>query len=184
MTGNKVALRALGAAHASSPYLDWLRDREVTRFLEARFTHYDAARLAAYIAAENGRDSAVLFGIFTAHGARHIGTIKLSQIRPEHRHCVVGLMIGERSAWGQGCGTEAIALACRYAFEVLGLHKVSAGCYANNRASSRAFEKAGFRLEGHLAEEHMSDEGWVDKLWLGLINPAERAAGARTAGRA
>jgi RimJ/RimL family protein N-acetyltransferase len=172
--GNHLVLRELDDSHAGEPYLGWLRDTEVTRYLEARFTSYDRERLAAYIRAENERANAVLFGIFRKPQGRLIGTIKLSQIRPEHRHCVVGLMIGDKSAWGRGYGTEAILMACGYAFETLRLHKVGAGCYSNNSASVRAFEKAGFRLEGRLPEDRMSEQGWIDKLWLGLINPAER----------
>ena len=171
--GARVSLRPVGEEAAGSDYLGWLHDPEVTRYLEARFTDYTAERLCAYIRAENERPNAIFFGIYLNSDGRLIGTIKLSQVRAEHRHCELGLMIGDKTAWGRGYGAEAIELACRYAFECLGLHKVAAGCYGNNLGSARAFEKAGFSLEGRLAEDRWSAEGWVDKLWLGLINPGE-----------
>jgi RimJ/RimL family protein N-acetyltransferase len=172
--GRKVSLRAMDESAADAAYLGWLNDSVVTQYLEARFTNYTRERLEGYIRAENERADAVLFGIHRIEDGARIGTIKLSRIRPEHRHCEIGLMIGDRSAWGRGYGAEAIALSCGYAFTDLKLHKVSAGCYGDNLGSARAFEKAGFVVEGRLREDRWSGDHWVDKLWLGLINPAER----------
>ena len=171
--GKRVTLRPISEEAPLIDYLGWLQDSEVTRYLEARFTDYTVEKLRAYIRAENEKPNAFFFGICLNPDGRLIGTIKLSQVRAEHRHCELGLMIGDKTAWGRGYGAEAIELACRYAFECLGLHKVAAGCYGNNLGSARAFEKAGFSLEGRLAEDRWSAAGWVDKLWLGLINPSE-----------
>lgn len=172
-----MGLRALEEMHAGGPYLHWLKDEAVTRFLEARFQDYDAERLRNYIRAENNRPNAVLFGIFHVADDRLIGTLKLSQIRPIHRNCEIGLMIGEKSEWGKGRATEAIALACRYAFETLNLHKVTAGCYCDNSGSTGAFLKAGFIQEGRLREDRMTATGWVDCLILSRLNPADAAPG-------
>src|ERR1019366_10638994 len=60
--GRQVELRSLDETHAEGPYLAWLQDKEVTRFLEARFIDYDADKLRRYIRAENERSNAVLFG--------------------------------------------------------------------------------------------------------------------------
>jgi ribosomal-protein-alanine N-acetyltransferase len=171
--GRQVELRLLDEIHADGPYLAWLHDREVTRFLEARFTDYDAVRLRNYIRTENERSNAVLFGIFRAQDGKLIGTLKLSQIRTEHRNCEIGLMIGERSEWGRGHASEAITLACRYAFETLRLHKVTAGCCSDNLGSTRAFLKAGFVQEAHLREDRVSEGEWVDTLLLSRLNPLE-----------
>ena len=179
MAGGRLVLKALSAEHAGGPYLSWLLDPQVTRFLEARFTQYDAERLRNYIAAENERTNAVLFGVFVRDDGRQIGTVKLSQIRMDHRNCDIGIMIGDRAAWGQGFGTEAIELASRYGFETVGLHKILAGIYSDNEGSTRAFLKAGYALEGRLVDDRWNGRTFVDRLLLGLVNPAERAmAGA------
>lgn len=49
---------------------------------------------------------------------------------------------------GQECGIEAIRLVSDYAFKRLNLHKVTAGIVAIHQASIKAFEKAGFEIEG------------------------------------
>ena len=171
--GQLVRLDALDETHAGGPYLAWLADPHITRFLEVRFNRYDENRLRDYIKTENDRADAVLFGMFAATTSRLIGTIKLSNIHRQHRNCAVGLMIGDSSVWGKGYATEAIALACRYAFEVLGLHRVVAGCYATNVASARAFAKAGFVAEGRLRDDRLDGAEWVDTLLMARLNPAE-----------
>jgi ribosomal-protein-alanine N-acetyltransferase len=168
--GDRIQLSALEDREAGGAYLSWMRDPEVTRFLEARLADYDEDRLRRYIQAENENPNSVLFGIFRKSDVQLIGTLKLSKIQQHHQNCEIGLMIGDKAEWGKGCATEAIALACRYAFETLRLHRVSAGCYSTNPASARAFAKAGFEFEGRLREERLTAVGWVDTLLLGRIN--------------
>lgn len=172
--GERIQLAALDDGRADGRYLSWLRDPEVTRFLEARLVEHDEERLRSYVRTENENPESVLFGIYRKSDVQLIGTLKLSNIRQHHWNCEIGLMIGDKTEWGKGCATEAIVLACRYAFETLKLHRVSAGCYSNNPASARAFTKAGFELEGRLREERLTPDGWVDTLLLGRINSSSR----------
>ncbi len=66
-------------------------------------------------------------------------------------------MIGDREAWGRGIGSEAIRVMVDIARDELGLRKLTAGCYASNVGSSRAFEKAGFHVEGRRAGHFLLD---------------------------
>ena len=66
-------------------------------------------------------------------------------------------MVGDRAAWGQGVATEAISLMTHIAQEELGLRKLTAGCYASNVGSVRAFIKAGFAVEGRRAAHFVLD---------------------------
>lgn len=61
----------------------------------------------------------------------------------------LGFWIGERF-WNKGIATEAIQLACYYAFEYLELIRVYAAVFDFNIASKKALEKAGFTLEAVL----------------------------------
>lgn len=51
---------------------------------------------------------------------------------------------------GQGYLSEGVALAVRYAFERLELHRVEADIQPGNDASVRLVERLGFRREGSL----------------------------------
>ena len=55
-----------------------------------------------------------------------------------------GYLIGEDDMRGKGFGTEATRLMMAYAKEVKGLRHLTARVIADNAASLRSFEKAGF----------------------------------------
>jgi ribosomal-protein-alanine N-acetyltransferase len=52
-----------------------------------------------------------------------------------------------KDLWGQGLGTEAGAACLRYAWDVLGLRRVVAVAYPENRPSTRIMEKIGMHFE-------------------------------------
>jgi len=51
----------------------------------------------------------------------------------------------------------------------LNLHKLRAGCYADNIGSIKAFEKNGFSQEGCLKNQWYSNGNYMDQIWLGLL---------------
>jgi len=64
---------------------------------------------------------------------------------------------------GRGYATEMVRAALDLAFGELGLHRVTAGCFAANVASWRVMEKAGMRREQHGVRDSWHAElGWVD----------------------
>lgn len=151
-------------------YLAWLRDPLVLRYLEARFHEHSLESLRQYIKQCNAATNVLLLGIRLKDGGQHIGNIKLGPIDRHHRRADIGLIIGERSQWGRGYATEAILCVARYAFDVLKLRKVVAGCYAENTASSRAFERANFLVEARLPEHWMVGNTVQDGVLLGLTS--------------
>ena len=58
------------------------------------------------------------------------------------------MLIGDRAVGGTGVGTATIELVARAADESLKIRKIAAGSYASNVGSKRAFEEAGFAIEG------------------------------------
>jgi hypothetical protein len=52
-----------------------------------------------------------------------------------------------RAYWRQGYATEALRAVIARSFAALGARRVSAWCWAGNRASARVMAKAGMRLE-------------------------------------
>ena len=63
--------------------------------------------------------------------------------------------------WGRGLMSEAALAATRWAFETLGLHKVTVGHVEGNEPSRRIIEKIGFR---YLAA--FEEDAWRDGRWL------------------
>jgi ribosomal-protein-alanine N-acetyltransferase len=102
------------------------------------------------------------------HAGRAVGTIGLDDIEFEMRawrldRGELGYWIAP-SLWGQGLVSEAARAVVSFGFEVIGLHKVTAGCVAENAASRRVIEKLGFRSVGRL-----EDDVWRDGRWWSVL---------------
>ena len=59
--------------------------------------------------------------------------------------------------WGRGIATEAVALVTAWAFDAHGLLRIFAQPFADNRASRRVLEKAGYVLEGTMRRSAVKD---------------------------
>ncbi len=64
-----------------------------------------------------------------------------------------------KELWGQGLGTEAGAGCLRYAWDVLGLRRVVAVAYPENRPSTRIMEKIGMRFERRVTGKEIGFPG-------------------------
>lgn len=159
-------LRALGPEDATQRYLDWMCDPQVNRYLESRFATHTQESLRSFVTAMNASPDNYLFGMFLESQGEHIGNIKIGSISEHHRHADVGLIIGAKTAWGKGYGTEAIRLVTRYAFDELGLNKLYAGMYVENVGSTRAFLKAGYREIGVLKRHVLCHGCFIDSLMV------------------
>ena len=81
---------------------------------------------------------------------------------------------------GHGYATEALTEVLRLCFEVLGLRRVTAGCFAANEPSWRLMERLGMRRETHTVRESLHrTEGWLDGLEYALLAEEWRARRGR-----
>jgi RimJ/RimL family protein N-acetyltransferase len=170
--GERICLRDVRPDDVNENYIRWMNDPEVTQYLEARFSPCAEDDIKRYVGSMAGKDDEIFLAICLRDGGAHIGNIKLGPINKHHSFAYISLVIGEKGCWGKGYATEAISLMVRFAFDELGLHKVMAGCYANNAGSAKAFEKAGFSREGIERKKWMCNGEYVDGVVLGLVNPA------------
>ena len=166
--GLAVDLRPVKDSDVTDEYVAWLNDPQVNQYLETRFVEQTHADVRRYVRDQADAADAVFLAIVRRADGRHIGNLRIGAIDPHHRSATIALVIGDRGAWGQGLGSDAIGAATRYAFTALGLDKLTARCYATNLASIRAFEKAGWRHEGVQHGQFMTGAGRVDGVWLGI----------------
>jgi RimJ/RimL family protein N-acetyltransferase len=90
----------------------------------------------------------VRFAITLRESGQFCGGIGL-RVNREHRRAELGYWLGV-PYWGQGYATEAAQAVVRYGFETLGLARIYASHFSENRASGRVLEKIGMRHEGCL----------------------------------
>jgi len=173
----RLLLRDVIEADADGPYLDWLNDPAINRYLESRFAVHDREGLHAYIAAQRADPAVHFLAIVTRHDDRHVGNIKLGPLEAVHRRGDIGILLGDPGVWGRGYAAEAIGAVAEWAFAQLPVDKLTAGAYAPNVGSIKAFERAGFHVEARRRAHYRTDEGEpVDAVLLarfasGALNP-------------
>lgn len=143
-----VILKQLTTKNFNPDYLNWLNDKKINKYLEVRYKKQTKKSINQFINICKNSKNIKLFGIFLKSEKLHIGNIKIQITNYIHKRAEVGLLIGDKKAWGQGYGTEAIKLITQYAKKKLNLKKLYAGCYEENIGSKKAFLKAGWKIEG------------------------------------
>lgn len=143
--GSLVRLRAPEPADRERMHR-WFNDPEITRHIMVR---YPQAQDSARILRETSGDltyTGANFAIETLERL-HIGGCWLGG-SPEDRVARLGIHIGERDCLGKGYGTDALRVLCRFAFDMMDVHRVELEVFAENGRAIRAYEKTGFRREG------------------------------------
>lgn len=173
----QLILAPLSIDHASGPYLEWMNNPEVVRFLESRFQHFERADLELFIENCNRSSSIILLGMFDRRDGTHVGNIKLGPIDGRHRRGEIGLIVGDKSKWGRGLAREAIAATAEFAFSELNLAKLTAGCYASHIGSIRAFLAAGWHEEARRTRHVLLDGQWEDVILLARFGDHDSSRG-------
>jgi RimJ/RimL family protein N-acetyltransferase len=81
---------------------------------------------------------------------RHIGNVMYYNIDTIRREAELGITIGERGAWGQGLGRDAVNTLVRHVLRATGFRRVYLKTLDWNVRAQRTFERAGFRMCGRL----------------------------------
>ncbi len=156
IAGERVTLRPV--AEQDYPLIQaWQNDPEVWWLMdyEGPFSLADIAE-SERRAREEGHPYTVEFE------GRPIGRIGLNNIRRRDRICALYVFLGDRSAWGDGLGTDAIDALLAHAFDRFDLHQVELWSLADNERAIRAYRHCGFHETARLADRSWKDGRWVD----------------------
>lgn len=78
-------------------------------------------------------------------------------------------MIGEKSYWNKGYGTEAVRLLAKHGFHTINLHRIYLRVLENNLRAIRAYEKAGFTHEGRQRQADYKNGMYIDLLVMSML---------------
>ena len=162
LLGERVRLTRFSAADITEDYLGWLNDPIVTRLSNQRFVTHDRASSERYLASFDGSPHHFL-SVRRRDGDRAIGTMT-AYVSPHHGTADMGIMIGERSAWGGGFGQDAWNSLLAWLLGEGGMRKVTAGTLAINQPMIRIAEQSGMMLEGRRARQEIVEGEAVDIL--------------------
>jgi ribosomal-protein-alanine N-acetyltransferase len=144
-------------------------DADVTRFFS--WGPYESPEEPeAYVASlPVRRERGDLLDFLIVHPADGpIGVTGISEPSRRDRRATVGTWLGRRW-WGSGANFEAKALISAFAFDALGMHRLTAWANTRNGRSQAALERVGFRREGVLAAWHRHGDVYHDVVVFSLL---------------
>lgn len=146
--GNVVQLVAIEFKHLEQT-LKWLNDPEnILNLTYMPFKNY--FQQEKWFKEVSIDDSKLELAIIT--GKKHVGQIALHKIDYRNRKANIVIFIG-KEYWRKGYAKDAVGALERFAFNILGLHKLYTTVYESNKSSIKLFESCGFKREGKLVDE-------------------------------
>lgn len=166
LKGRKTTLRPILATDI--PLLTrWINDPDVRPFVSGVFPVTEGQE-QEWFAQRSKKDENDIILVIEADG-RPIGSMGIHRINWQTRVATTGALIGEKTYWNKGYGTDAKMALLQYAFDTLNLRKIMSQVKAFNERSVAYSLKCGYKIEGRLRRQHFAFGRYWDEVILGLF---------------
>ena len=149
-------------------YAQWFSDLELTTYTGAVGRSFTLEQEQEWYERTAKDSSNYTFAIVVRERRQPIGIVSLMNIRQRRRVAELGIAIGDKSAWGQGYGSEAVRLMCDYGFTFLDLHTIFLWHFGFNERAHHAYLKAGFQVAGRLRGGDVFDGQRYDDILMDI----------------
>lgn len=145
MTTQRLEIIPFAEEHLTDRYISWLNDPEVVMYSDQRFKNHTQKSCREYW--QSFQNSPNFFWALVSNDPElgYIGTMT-AYVKEQNKEADVGILIGEKAAWGRGYGLEAWQAVCDWLFESANIAKITAGTDVKNTAMRRIMAKAGMAL--------------------------------------
>lgn len=168
--GEKVLIRLFNEGDITTGYIGWLNDPLTMRFSNQRFfTHNRESSLRYLQSFKNSHN--LFFSVRDKKTGLPLGTMT-AYVAPHHGTADIGILIGERSIWGQGYGVDAWSTLLQWLFQRCDLRKVTAGTLACNQAMLRLMYNSGMITDGIRHAQEIVDGIPQDMLYFARFRDA------------
>ncbi|HVN55256.1 MAG TPA: GNAT family protein [Anaerolineaceae bacterium] len=152
-------------------FVTWVNDPEVTAglLLYLPMSLEDETSWFESMQKRPPAERPMVIEIREGEGWLPVGNCSFFNLDSRIRSSEVGIMIGEKSFWNQGYGTEAMALLLRHGFETLNLNRIYLRVFANNPRAIRSYEKIGFVHEGVERQGEYKAGQYIDVLLMSVL---------------
>lgn len=171
LTTERLRLVQLGPEHLDAS-LAALEDQDAMRLTGTRGA-FARDRVRAHLGRLPGADDRADFAITDADGA-YLGEVVLNDLEEDDLAMNYRIALAGPSVRGHGYGTEAGRAVVAWAFDVVGLHRVSLEVYAFNPVAQRSYEKIGFVVEGRARDALLWDGVWTDAVLMAMLDTDPR----------
>lgn len=167
IVGDRIYLRPIDIEDLQSIVL-WRNDKEIREYMGTT-SPSNRIRRKESIERLYKDDRNVALGIVLKESDQFIGCTGLYGISIPHRRAELGILIGDKSCWSKGYGTEAMNLMLKHGFDQLNLHRIYLFVLDFNPRAIRAYEKVGFRQEGVFRDHGFRDGKYCDDYAMGIL---------------
>ena len=168
--GERIRLRPIEREDLAT-FVAWLNDPEVRHGL-ALYLPVSSAEEDRWFedTLKEARDQRPLaIELEREGGWKLIGSCGYDKIDWRNRGSEVGIMIGDKTCWNQGYGTQVMRLLLLHGFNTLNLERVFLRVFEDNPRAIRAYEKAGFIHEGRMRQAEFRDGRYLDVLLMSVL---------------
>lgn len=168
--GKRIRLRAVEREDINKFY-EWVNDPEVTLGLSLflPLSLREEEKWFEKLLDRSAEERPLAIEMREKNSWRLIGNCGMFNVEWVNRSAELGIMIGDKSMWNQGLGTETMILLLKHGFETLNLHRLFLRVYDDNERAIRAYQKAGFKLEGVMREASFKHGKYSDVHFMSVL---------------
>ena len=168
--GERVRLRGVERSDLEK-FVEWINDPEVTVGLTLflPMSSVDEEKWFEGVMQRPQEQKPLVIDMKEGDGWRLIGNSSFFDFDWVARSAEVGIMIGDKSVWNQGYGTEVMTLLLRHGFKTLNLNRIYLRVYAENERAIRTYEKVGFVHEGRKRQAVYKNGKYSDILMMSVL---------------
>ncbi len=174
LVGRDVYLRPLESADLAL-IREWANAPDI-RALTAEVLPMSEAGATEFFERVRTERDRVWFAVVLTQDDRVIGEAGLLRMFHAWRTTDLTIIIGDRTAWGKGFGTQAIRLLLDYAFGCLNFHRVALGVVGFNERALHFYESVGFRREGVQRDGYYHGHRYHDFVLMSILEDEYRAS--------
>jgi RimJ/RimL family protein N-acetyltransferase len=171
LSGESVVLRPVVADDAVD-MLEVLADGDVLRLTGSHGTLSpdDLEPMRQWYGSRADHEDRLDLAVVDRASRQYVGEVVLNELDVNNNSCSFRIALGSRGQ-DRGLGTEATRLVLGYAFERVGLHRISLEVYAFNPRARRVYEKVGFKPEGVLRDALLWEGQRFDAHVMSILAP-------------
>lgn len=163
-------MRPLEVEDVDDFYL-WSCDKEITQFSLSSYVYPKSKTdISKWLTTINDSSKVVSFGVCCSETGDLIGYAGIASISSLNRSGEYFILIGDKTYWGKGIGTEVTKVITNYGFSSLGLHRIELTVFATNPSAIRAYEKAGYQHEGIKRQSGFRNGEFCDKVQMAILS--------------
>jgi len=173
LTTARLRLVPLGVEHLDS-VIETFKHEELRRLTGTRRL-FSREQVEHFLLRVRESEERADWAILRASDGHYLGEVVLNDLDAENQSMNFRISMNSPAVTGQGYGTEATRAVIDYAFEVIGLHRISLGVYAFNPRARHVYEQCGFIHEGVERQALSWDGHWIDQHKMAILRTDPRA---------